>query len=234
MYDGTGSGDVLTDANGRIFVGGSAGTGRLGATAPWTPFVAAYSPEGTLLWSRALNGAKGGVGSLALMPGGAIAFSGSFNGAFTFAGTTLTTPPGGGSPWEVPMDGLLGVLSASGGDVWARRYGTERDESFNRIDTDAAGNISVLATARGTFDLGGGPLGHPTGYNRYVARFTSTGTHLWSRVLDPDLLVVDGLAATADGGTLLVGDFSNPVTLNGQEYLAPGGASELFFLRLAP
>ena len=74
---------------------------------------------------------------------------------------------------------------------------------------------------------------HPTEPNRYVARFTSTGTHLWSRTLDPDLHSL-GLAGTADGGTLLAGAATNPVTINGQQYLPPGGGTELFFLRFAP
>jgi hypothetical protein len=229
--DSTVPGDVLANADGRIFVGGSAGTGRLGATASLTPFVAAYGPEGTLLWSRALNGAAGGVGALALMPGGAVAFGGSFSGSFTFAGATLTSPSDGGG--QRPSDGLLGVLSASGSDTWARRYGTERDEGFSRIDTDASGNISVVAQAIGPFDLGGGPLGHPTAYGHYVARFTSTGTHLWSRLLDPDLHAL-GLEVSVDGGTVLVGDFARPVTVNGQEYLPPGDSSEVLFLRFAP
>lgn len=224
--------DVLTDAEGRIFVGGSAGTGRLGATADSTPFVAAYSPEGTPRWSRALNGADGPVRSLALMPGGAVAFSGFFSGTFTFAGTTLSSPPD--SRGQLRQDGFLGVLSSTGSDTWARRFGSAvADEYLGHIATDASGNISVLANGWAPMDLGGGVLGSPTGFNTFVARFSPTGTHRWSRELDPNL-TVRTVKASPDGGTLVPGSFMDPVTVNGQQYTPPGEGGELLFLRFAP
>jgi hypothetical protein len=229
--DVTSAGDVLTDANGRIFIAGTAGAGRLGATASETPFVAAYNPDGTLLWSRAFNGAKGGVAGLALVPGGNIAFAGGLSGSTSFAGATLTsTPDSSGQPTD---DALLGVLSASGTDVWARLYGAEGNESFYGMGADASGNITVRTWRNGLLDLGGGPLGHPTEYRTFLARFTSTGTHLWSRVFDPDLRLAD-FEVLPDGSTLLEANFSAPVMLNHQEHLPPDNASELLFFRLTP
>ena len=230
FFDSVYAETVLTDANGGIFVAGIAGTGRLGSTGPSTPFIAGYSPEGTLLWSRAFNGAEGSVGSLALLPDGRLAFAGAFSGAFSFAGNTVTSVPGASGP---SSDAIVGALSASGADVWARKYGTGRDEGFRNLGVDAAGNLTLVARANGLFDLGGGPLGHPVEFRSFVARYSATGTHLWSRVLDPDLGMPD-LETLADGSTLLGSVFSAPVTLGGQEYVPPGGASELLFLRLTP
>ncbi|AFE04315.1 hypothetical protein COCOR_01825 [Corallococcus coralloides DSM 2259] len=229
-YDSVSAEDVLTDANGRVFVTGVAGTGRMGATAPSTPFIAAYSPEGALLWSRAFNGATGSLGGLALRPDGSLAFAGAFSGSFSFAGATFTSVPGNSGP---SSDAIVGALSASGGDLWVRKHGTGRDESFLDLGVDTAGNITVRAMSNGLFDLGGGPLGHPAEGRHFVARFSASGAHLWSRVMDPDLSMSD-MEVLPDGSTLLEGTFRNPVTLNSQEYVAPGGAAELLFLRLTP
>ncbi|MFP2931274.1 DNRLRE domain-containing protein [Pyxidicoccus sp. 3LG] len=145
--DGTVSQDVLTNGSGQIFVAGHAGTGRLGATGDQTPFVASYSPEGTQLWARALNGADGTVESLALLPSGSVAFGGYFSGSFTFAGATVAAlPDSGGLP---ARDGLLGVLSASGSDAWARRLGSNREEAVLGIATDATGGISIRGFSSG-------------------------------------------------------------------------------------
>ncbi|WP_164015379.1 DUF7594 domain-containing protein [Pyxidicoccus trucidator] len=223
--------DVVANADGRIFVTGLAGTGRLGATSYSTPFVAAYSPEGTLLWSRALNGARTSQMSLALMPGGHVAFGGSFHGTFTFAGSTVSSAPG--APGYAPMDGYLGVLTSSGGDTWARRYGSTVDDFFSDIATDSAGNISALGMTYGSVDLGGSLMGNPGGSNTLVARFSSTGTHRWSRVIDSSLYVIS-VGATPDGATLLPGAFIDLVSLRDRAYLPQDGRADLLFLRFAP
>ncbi|NMO15823.1 DNRLRE domain-containing protein [Pyxidicoccus fallax] len=222
--------DVVTDAQGRIIVGGQVGTGRLGATRDSTPFVAAYSPEGALLWSRALNGARGQVSSLALLPGGNVAFSGAFSGSFDFAGTTLTSTPN--TSWS-PADGLVGVLTSAGSDLWAKGLGTPHYDAIDHLTADPAGNITFMMTAYGRVDLGGGVLGHPMQSAYAVARFSGSGAHRWSRLLDPNI-TLRVLAASPDGGTVVGGEFMHPITVDGTPYTTPDLESELLFLKFAP
>ncbi|MCP3138340.1 CBM96 family carbohydrate-binding protein [Pyxidicoccus xibeiensis] len=223
--------EVVTNAEGRIYVGGQAGTGRLGAISDSTPFVAAYSPEGTLLWSRALYDANGHVESLAVMPDGGVAFAGAFQGSFSFAGTTLTSLPDSAG-WST-MDGLLGVLSPTGADTWAKALGSSSYDIIHRLDADPSGNLSFALHTNGQVDLGGGVLSHPTQSGYFLARFTSSGAHRWSRVLAPELIPM-GLETSPDGGTVLGGVFDRPVTVDSTTYPAPGGNDELLFLKLAP
>ena len=224
--------DVATNADGRIFVGGQAGTGRLGATSDSTPFVAAYSPEGALLWSRALNGAVGAVRSVATLPGGSVAFGGSFRESFVFAGApVVSTANENGHPDE---DGMLGVLSPAGGDTWAKRLGGVRYDAVNGVATDAAGNISILGYSNGLVDLGGGVLGHPEETRYTVARFSSTGVHRWSRVLDPRLSPTR-MGVSLDGGTVVGADFDSPVNVDSSTYYTPlDQERELLFLKFGP
>ncbi|WP_225411629.1 CBM96 family carbohydrate-binding protein [Stigmatella hybrida] len=223
--------DVATGADGRIFAGGEAGAGRLGATQDRTPFVAAYSPEGTLLWSRALNGPVGYVGSLAPMPGGGVAFAGRFEGTFSFAGSTLSSQHGT-EPWP-GIDGMVGVLSPAGGDLWAKGLGDTGFEDADGLASDPSGNLSVLVHTNGPVDLGGGELGHPVHDAYAVARFTSSGTHRWSRLLDPRIEAPQ-LGTSADGSTVLGGQFRFPITVDGVSHAPADGWPDLLFLKFGP
>ncbi|SEM42522.1 hypothetical protein SAMN05444354_116147 [Stigmatella aurantiaca] len=223
--------DVATGADGRIFAGGEAGAGRLGATQGRTPFVAAYSPEGTLLWSRALNGPVGYVGSLAPMPGGGVAFAGRFEGTFSFAGSTLTSQHGT-EPWP-GIDGMLGVLSPAGGDLWAKGLGDTGFEDSDDLASDPSGNLSVLVHTNGPVDLGGGELGHPVQNTSAVARFTSSGAHRWSRLLD-QRIEAPALDVSADGSTVLGGQFRYPVIVDGVSHAPADGWPDLLFLKFGP
>ncbi|NPC79390.1 DNRLRE domain-containing protein, partial [Pyxidicoccus fallax] len=229
--DSTEGRDLVTNAEGRIFVGGMAGSGRLGATHGTTPFVAAYGPEGALLWSRALNDAQGHVQSLALLPSGNVAFGGVFLGSFSFAGTTLTsTPLPSGDPG---MDGLLGVLSSAGGDTWVKALGNSSHDVINRLAADPAGNLSFLLFTYGQVDLGGGVLGHPTQGTTALARYTTSGAHRWSRVLDPALTTVT-LGTSPEGGTVVGGLYERFVTVDNSLFYAPDAEQELLFLKFGP
>ncbi|NMO23367.1 DNRLRE domain-containing protein [Pyxidicoccus fallax] len=222
---------VATSADGRIFVGGEAGAGRLGATQSRTPFVAAYGPEGTPLWSRAFNGSVGYVGSLAPVPGGGVAFAGQFEGSFSFAGTTITSLHGT-EPWP-GVDGMLGVLSPTGGDTWAKGLGDAGYETASGLASDPSGNLSVVLRTNGPVDLGGGVLGHPTQNTHAVARFTASGAHRWSRVMDSRIETL-GVLAAPDGSTVAAGEFRYPITVDGTSHAPADHETDLLFLKFGP
>ncbi|RYZ42165.1 MAG: DNRLRE domain-containing protein [Myxococcaceae bacterium] len=229
---------LATDSAGNVLLSGSAsvksgGIPVLGATGRENPFVAKFSPGGTLLWSRALQGAMGRVMGVAALPGDAVAFAGSFSKRFTFAGQTWASSQAdewdGGSP-----DVMLGVLEASGTDRWARKYGDDATESVSRVAVDAQGRILLAGASRGAVDLGGGSIG-PTRGNElqtFVASYGPEGAHRWSRTVGPDL---HGplLAVTPDGSPYFGG------TLRGTTYVGPTAygpsqGSDLFLLKLSP
>ncbi|MDC0713535.1 DNRLRE domain-containing protein [Stigmatella sp. ncwal1] len=223
--------DVAAHADGRIFVGGEAGAGRLGAINGRTPFVAAYNPEGTLLWSRALNGPVGYANSLTPMPGGGVAFAGRFEGSFSFAGSTITSQHGT-EPWP-GIDGMLGVLSPAGGDIWAKGLGDTGFEDADGLASDPAGNLSVLVHTNGPVDLGGGELGHPVQYTYAVVRFTSSGAHRWSRLLD-SRIEAPQLRVSADGSTVLGGQFRHAIIVDGVSHVPADRWPDLLFLKFGP
>jgi hypothetical protein len=161
-----------------------------------------------------------------VLAGDAVAFTGQFNGAFTFDEQTVSSSPS--------SDLMLGILDAQGADRWARRYGgVEASEYPRRLATDAAGNLVVMGVASGVADLGGGAIS-PSWYDvhGFVASYGPTGEHRWSRSLnswmDPSLLGV-----RPSGETLVGGPFEGPMTFAGTTY-TPVGESDSLWLRLAP
>ncbi|MCP3139232.1 CBM96 family carbohydrate-binding protein [Pyxidicoccus xibeiensis] len=236
---GTWGESLATDSAGNVLLGGyasstSGGAPVLGATSRETPVIAKFSPDGTLLWNRALNGARGTVVGVAALPGDAVAFAGRFNRTFTFAGQTLASSqanePDGGN-----TDVMLGVLEAVGTDRWARRHGDDNTESVTRMVVDAQGNFRLAGTHVDPVNLGGGTIGAPRGTSAhvFVASYGPDGVHQWSRSVGPSFSWQPLLGVTPDGSTLFGGTISGPTFVHTTQYGPPQGA-DLFLLKLTP
>jgi hypothetical protein len=66
----------------------------------------------------------------------------------------------------------------------------------------------------------------------FVVRYSLSGSHLWSRTFDPDL-VLSELGAQPGGAVVLGGTSVEQVELEGRTF-TPSGEADLFFLRLLP
>jgi hypothetical protein len=233
-YEATTANTVATDAGGNILVGGlaSAGTnlgaGPVGATGP---FIAKYTPTGSLLWARVFSGTLLGsqVASVRAGPTGTVAFTANLGGTFTFAGGTYTA----GDPSD-PLyqeGGFLGTLSAAGSDGWIRSLGRIR---MGELVVDSGGALTATGTASHSLDLGGGSLGlEPmSDWAPFAMRYSGSGSHLWSRTFDPDLALYQ-LALQPDGAVLLGGTSHEQVELDTRTF-TPRGDSDLFYLQLRP
>lgn len=223
---------VRTDSLGNVLLGGLRGdTSSPGLTphpSVGEPFVAKLTPEGQDVWTRTLPGALGAVTALAVLPGDAVAFGGSFSGAFTFAGQPLTQPSAGGT-----RDLFIGTLSPSGTDRWARSLGSAGEEALHALAMDASGGFVLNGETRAPLDLGGGPLGDPAlPATEFLARYGEDGTHRWSRMLPPSL-DVQSVGTTSAGGVRLGTVFSSIVRLEGRTFTSAGGG-DVLLLELAP
>ncbi|HEX8701494.1 MAG TPA: DNRLRE domain-containing protein [Myxococcaceae bacterium] len=217
--------DVATDAQGNIYLSGyvsphtDLGDGEKGGT--WhMPFVARYTAGGQLAWKKVYRESHGGIYRIAVNGDGLrLAFSGSFGGAFDFAGTRYEIAP----PEYEDTEPFTGVVQTNGGDVWIRRGLSASALAYDGTD------LIVSGFAFNPVNLGGGELGTDTGYH-WVVRMLADGTHRWSRALDPDFLVT-GLAA--GNGVVLGGNLTGPFEHDGATR-ALRGESDVMFLRLAP
>jgi hypothetical protein len=240
IYGGT----VAADEEGNVLVGGSAsastdlGDGRLRHRAP---FLAKYSPTGSLLWKRVFKGAYGEVAEVKPQGSGSIVFVGNFGDAFHFAGKRYVGGDPKASYPEVPnTNGFLGAMTALGEDVWMTSVGTGTGFTlwFNELAVSEDGALTVSGQGEGVFDLGGGSLGFSLGFSPwfstrrgFVARYSPQGQHQWSRVLDRDRDFK--LALQPNGGVLLGTSLAWELELDGTSR-APRGTSDVLYLRVEP
>lgn len=224
----TAGGDaVAADTGNEILVAGRAsprtdlGDGPLGE---YAPFIARYSPTGSLLWKRVFSGAEGGISDVRPQGADRVTFIGNLAGTFTFAGETFSSPP------FLP-DGFLGALTRSGADLWIRGLGL--NVRLHELAVSADGALTVLGRGLGEFDVDGGPLGVDLRILLlpFVARYSREGEHRWSRAMAQGLAPRLGLLP---GGAVLLGsDFGpRPVEVDGRVF-TPRGQSDLLYLVLS-
>ncbi|WP_224368929.1 CBM96 family carbohydrate-binding protein [Hyalangium versicolor] len=233
---------VAADSAGNVLVAGAAGPwtnlgdGRLGMRAP---FIAKYSPTGALLWKRVLRGAYGVVRGIQPQGTDRIIFIGNVGGSFTFAGGSYF----GGNPndsYRYPpnTNGFIGALTGTGADVWLRSIGTGTGYilDFQRLAVSEDGLLTVSGRGREVFELGGGSFGFSTDFDpfigtsrTFVARYSASGQHQWSRVFDVGRSF--DVALQPGGAVVLGATLAGVLELEGQTY-TPVGESDLFYLKV--
>jgi hypothetical protein len=184
---------------------------------------------GAHLWSTHFGGPTNGVDSakpvgIVVDGSGASVVLGTLNGTASFGGGSLTSAGGG--------DIYLVKYSATGGYLWSFRVGGPQNEVPKGIAIDAAGNIVITGFFGGTVDFGGGPL---TGSSAsgFVAKYSPTGTHLWSRRLSTGTGILDeGTAVGVDGAgnVILAGGFYGTVNFGGGA-LTSAGSEDIILLK---
>jgi hypothetical protein len=102
---------------------------------------------------------------------GALIVTGYLKGNVNFGGVTLSSAGLG--------DIYLVKFSSTRSLVWARRFGSTADDRPKGIAVDLADNVYITGYFRNTVDFGGGPL--VASSNGFVAKYTSTGGHVWSK-----------------------------------------------------
>ncbi|AFE05299.1 hypothetical protein COCOR_03546 [Corallococcus coralloides DSM 2259] len=219
---------LATDAAGNIWMGGRSNNATLATpgTRVGTAFVSRFTPDGTPVWGYGLKG--GGIGrirGLAALPDGGVAFAGGFNGTITFKGQTYTSND---DTHDVrPDDGVFGTLTASGGEGWVRVLTTyPSGDVAEQVAVDGAGNIVVNGRVSAyTLDLGGGELGTPGlpqgGVLRFVASFSPTGDHRWSRMLGTQVSNAF-MAVLPDGSTRLAFTFEGSTPVGATTFVSSG------------
>ncbi len=229
---------VVTDKDGNTLIGGRVlkgadlGDGLLASSGA---FIAKYNASGALQWKRLFPEVYGAITAVRYQVPRYVYFTTNLGGSFTFAGQTYT----GGTPddpnYPENVSGFLGSLNnETGYDQWIRDLG------LVTLDGLVLSGGTLAVSGKGltpTYDLGGGTLG---GYIQtpFVASYTETGTHRWSRSFDPGLGDEFGqsrlrLAPQPWGQVLVGGTFGAPIQQDGTTY-TPRGSSDLLYIQLKP
>ncbi len=197
---------LATDASGNVFMTGAFwysidfGSGPLTSAGDEDIFLAKYDASGKPLWSKRFGSTWWDEGnSLATDADGNIYVTGYFFGSVDFGGGPLTGP--------VSQDIFLAKFDTNGNHLWSKRFGSTGMDEGNSLAIDAAGNVYLTGNFYYAVDFGGGPLGGNAGrYDIFLAKYDSSGNHLWSRSFG---------SAGDDYGYALATDPSGSVTMTG-------------------
>lgn len=241
---------VTSDAAGNVYVaGGFTGTVDFDPSSAEVPlssvnaaggdlFVACYDPTGVLLWVRSIGGAAlleaTGIGVDA---GGSVYLTGSFTGTVDF-------DPGDGLATRTSVnnsDVFVLKLDATGSLLWVNRLGNPAaNDTSGGLALDAAGNVYLAGTFRGTVDFnpGSGTLNlSSAGVNDvFVTKWNASGVFVWAkRFGGADSEEVSGIAVDAAGNVVLAGRFNQTVDFDpgpGTFPLTSASSHDIFLSKL--
>jgi hypothetical protein len=193
-------------------------------------FVAKLSgADGHGLWGKSFGRGSGDIGYAIAVDGADNAIvTGSFIGSVDFGGGALTSNG---------EEGFLAKYTSAGAHVWSKRFGgsMEAKRGF-AVGSGANGDVVVTGMFQGSASFGGATL-TAVGYaDIFAAKFSSTGTHLWSKAVGSSGADSFGDGAAIDpntGDVVLSGAFQNRINF-GSGDLSSAGLYNAFLTRLLP
>jgi hypothetical protein len=132
-----------------------------------------------------------------------------------------------------PADESCGLPEACGTFGWSKSFGDLSEQDGLDIAADAAGNIYVTGSFMGSIDLGGGLMTSAGSNDVLVAKYSSTGAHLWSkRIGNASDQQGRGIAVDAAGDVYVTGYFVGSLDFGGGA-LTSAGSRDMFILKLS-
>lgn len=222
------------DSSGNIIVAGyfqgnvDFGGGTATSTGGQDIFVARYSSTGAYLWSKTMGSvADDYAHELCVDQNGNIIVTGSFNYSVEFGGGALNSTSPGFS------DIFLVKYSAAGVHQWSKQFGDTGNDTGYGVTADAAGNVVVTGSFAGSVEFGGGRLTSNLNSNDiFIAKYSATGVHSWSRAYGSTGDDHGNAVATdASGNVVVTGYFNNTIDFGGGP-LTSAGMKDVFLLEL--
>jgi hypothetical protein len=189
-------------------------------------FLAKYGPTGGYVWAKTVGGTGADAGtSVKTDSAGNVFVTGYMGATVDFGGGSLVSAGG--------QDVFLVKYSSAGAHLWSRRFGSTGADLGTGVGTDSSGNVVVVGTFTGSIDLGGGSLTSAGGRDIFVAKFSATGQHVWSkRFGGTDNDDVRGVAVDRAGDVVVTGQFLNTIDFGGPP-LTSAGFEDIFLAKLS-
>lgn len=188
-------------------------------------FLAKFSPTGEHLWSKYFGDETDQVGHATTFDSqGNVVVTGEFHGTMNLGGDDLVS--------KGFADLFVAKFSPTGEHLWSYRYGDDAFQIGRAVAVDGQDNIIVTGNLWGTTDLGGGDL-VSQGSDLFVAKFSSTGEHLWSQHYG-DGEAQFGHAVTVDtqGNIVVAGGFYGAMDLGGAVLTSAG--RDVYVVKFSP
>lgn len=127
------------------------------------------------------------------------------------------------------------TLAAAPTYLWSRTAGAGGTEFGYAVAVDITGNVFVAGSFGSTVNFGGADLTSAGGNDIFIAKYTPTGEHVWSkRFGDVSTDEAQGIAVDATGNVSITGSFGGTVDFGSGTGLISAGGSDIFVARYSP
>jgi len=225
--DGDGNLIVVGNFNGSVNFGG----GSLASVGGNDIYILKLESDGDYIWCEAFGSTGHDTSwSVAVDAYNDIIVGGYFGASIDFGGGALSFA-GAEDLFVAKFEG------ADGDHLWSRGAGNTGSDRVNDVAIASDGDVVIIGEFDGTINLGGANLASAGHTDILVARYTSGGTHLWSkRFGQSDARSADEegstVAVRADGSAVVAGIFYAGVDFGGgmltSSMYATNGESDMF------
>jgi hypothetical protein len=133
------------------------------------------------------------------------------------------------------FDLFLAKFSPTGAHLWSRSFGNTGLDIGYSVATDAFGNIVMAGAFQGTVDFGKGALTSAGLRDIIVAKYSGTGTPLWTqRFGGTSDDYAYGVSVGSAGNVAAVGVFQGAASFGGIALSSVGGSADAYVVQLAP
>ena len=116
--------------------------------------------------------------------------------------------------------------------LWSQRFGDVSFQNGYSVATDPAGNVYIGGTFQGSVNFGGSTLTSLGSNDIFLAKFSPTGAHVWSkRFGDSTIQIGQAVATDPSGNVYLAGIFFGDVNFGGGTLSSTAGGQDVFLVK---
>jgi len=174
-------------------------------------FVAKLSGiDGSHQWSRSFGSTGAEYGYAIAVDGyGDVLVVGRFNSILNLGGATFSSA-GSDDSFVAKLSGI------DGSHQWSRSFGSAGYDYATAVAVDGNNNAIVTGYYEGSVNFGGGNLASAGAADIFLAKYSATGTHLWSKRFGATGRDnAHGIAVDSDDCIVMTGSFWNTVDFSG-------------------
>lgn len=216
-YGGTGLesvSDMIVDNSGNVYISGGFGNSiTIGldtytATGTFDGFLIKIDTNGSVIWSKQLEGPSGGsqfFRSMAVDASDNVYVAASFAEDARLDGTTFT------NSHTALQDSLIMQLNPAGVLQWSDQIQGDGDELILSLDHDPNGNVVIVGRYGNTVsgpNVNLGTAGTVTafgGYDTFIVQYTDAGVHQWTESFTDSQNVTGEDIVIDDNGEIFIG-----------------------------
>lgn len=216
---------VAFDASGNVILSGSFsgsvdfGGGLLASAGLEDIFVVKLDAAGTHLWSQRHGSTTADqANAIAVDGAGNVVVAGRFQGTVDFGGGPLVSAGGN--------DVFVTKRDPNGTHLWSNRYGAVLGQAANDVAVDPTNNdVIVAGFFESSVDFGGGVIASAGFVDAFVARYNSSGAHVWSDGFGgTGSETATGVAVDGAGNVHITGSFSSTADFGGTPLVSAGSS----------